>query len=68
MRRKMTFMVEHPLRKDLDKSDWQRIQEVIDRKIPDHNASIEELDAAKDVFYDAIAAQTQTHYGVITLQ
>lgn len=58
----------HPLRNTLEREDWQRIQEVIDGKIPEHNATLDEIEAAQDVFYDAIVAQQQTHYGVTTLQ
>lgn len=64
----MKHQTQHPLRETLTKEDWQRIQEVIDRTIPEHNATLEEIEAAHDVFYDAIAAQEQTHYGVTTLQ
>lgn len=58
----------HPLRNSLDKHDWKRIQEVIDKIIPEHNATVEELNAAYDVFYDAYVAVKQTHYGVTSLQ
>ena len=58
---------EHPLRKELNDSDWQRIQEVLDRKIPEHNATVEEIDAAHDILYDAIAAKMQTHESVPVL-
>lgn len=62
----MKYQTQHPLRNSLSKKDWKRIQEVIDRKHSD--ATTEELEAANDVFYDAIAANAQTHYGVTTLQ
>lgn len=56
----------HPLRDKLKDDDWQRIQEVIDRKHDD--ATVEEIEAANDVFYDAIACKMQTHLGVTTIQ
>ena len=61
-------MVEHPLRKKLSKDDWKRIQSVLDKELDESNATIEEIEAAHDVFYDAIAGAEQTHYGVTTLQ
>ena len=62
----MKHLTEHPLRKTLSKRDWKRIQAVIDREHDD--ATTEEILAAHDVFYDAVAAQTQTHLGSLTLQ
>lgn len=62
----MKYLTQHPLRDTLTKKDWKRIQEVIDHK--HSNATTDELEAANDVFYDAIASQSQTHYGVTTLQ
>jgi histidine ammonia-lyase len=62
----MKYLMEHPLRSTLSKKDWKRIQAAIDKK--HDNATLDEIEAAHDVFYDAIAAQTQTHYGVTTLQ
>lgn len=56
----------HPLRDTLTKEDWKRIQEVIDKK--HDNATLEEIEAANDVFYDAIAGAEQTHLGVTTVQ
>ena len=61
-------MKKHPLRDTLSKDDWVRIQEVIVHKIPEQNASLEEIDAATDILYDAIAGSTQTHLGVLSLQ
>lgn len=58
----------HPLRNTLTMDDWDRIQEVIDQKIPAHNATLDELDAARDVFFDAYAAQKQTHEGILSMQ
>lgn len=58
----------HPLRNSLDKHDWDRIQEVIDKSIPEHNATLEEIEAAQDVLYDAYVAVKQTHHGVTSLQ
>lgn len=60
-------MNEHPLRNDLSREDWQRIQKAIDTQCYDA-VSTDEIDAANDVFYDAIAGQKQTHLGVVTLQ
>lgn len=62
----MKHLTQHPLRDTLTTEDWQRIQRVIDREHDD--ATTEELDAAHDVFYDAIAAQSQTHPGSTVLQ
>lgn len=56
----------HPLRNELGPEDWERIQEVIDRK--HDNATVDEIEAAHDVFYDAVVAKLQTHDGVTTLQ
>lgn len=64
---KTKFMNQHPLRDDLCREDWKRIQTAIDTRCYDA-VSNEEVDAANDVFYDAIAGQKQTHLGVITLQ
>ena len=58
----------HPLRKSLNKEDWKRIQAVLDKELDESAATVEELEAAHDVFYDAIAGAEQTHSGVITLQ
>ena len=65
-RLRLNFMTEHPLRSDLKKSDWIRIQNVINGK--SDNATFDEIEAAHDVFYDAIAGESQTHLGVTTLQ
>lgn len=62
------YMTKHPLRNRLTKSDWKRIQDVIDDKIPNHNASLEEIDAASDVFHDAVVEQKQTHATKTRLQ
>ena len=56
----------HPLRNTLTEADWTRIQDAIDRKHDD--ATIEEIEAAADVLYDAIVAKLQTHDGITTLQ
>lgn len=65
---KTDFMNQHPLRKSLKKKDWKRIQSVIEGNLPDSKASSDELDAAHDVMFDAIAGHEQTHLGVTTLQ
>jgi hypothetical protein len=59
-------MTRHPLRNKLTKEDWRRIQDVIDGKHDD--ATADEIDAAHDVYYDAIAGAEQTHFGITTLQ
>lgn len=64
---KTKFMNTHPLRKVLEKSDWNRIQAAIDSEVYD-SVTDDELDAAHDVFYDAIAGKTQTHLGCVILQ
>ena len=64
----MSFMKQHPLRVELKKEDWQRIQKVIDRELDDSHATIDEINAAQDVFYDAIAGERQTHLGILILQ
>jgi histidine ammonia-lyase len=61
-------MTKHPLRKRLTKSDWERIQKVIDHELDITLATLDEIEAANDVFYDAIAGSKQTHYGVTTVQ
>ena len=64
----MTHQLEHPLRESLSDKDWRRIQKVLDKKIPESQATLEEIEAAHDVFYDAVAAKLQTHLGSLTLQ
>ena len=57
----------HPLRDRLTQEDWQRIQNALDTE--DYsNVTEDEIDAASDVFYDAIAGAEQTHLGVTTVQ
>lgn len=60
-------MTYHPLRDELSDMDWKRIQEAIDTECYD-NVTTEEIEAAHDVFYDAIAGKEQTHLGILTLQ
>lgn len=64
----MSRLLQHPLRESLTRKDWKRIQKVIDRKLDITMATLDEMDAANDVFYDAIAAFSQTHYGITTFQ
>lgn len=64
---KTAFMNEHPLRSELNREDWQRIQTAIDTKCYDA-VSADELDAATDLLYDTVAGEKQTHLGVVTLQ
>jgi len=61
------FMNQHPLRDELNREDWERIQTAIDTKCYD-SVTVDEIDAANDVFYDVIAGRKQTHLGVVTLQ
>lgn len=55
----------HPLREKLTIDDWNRIQEVLDGKHDD--ASIEELEAATDLFFDAMVTERQTHEGLLCI-
>jgi len=57
----------HPLRSTLTDDDWTRIQTAIDKNLT-HTVTDEELDAAHDVLFDAIAGKLQTHLGITTLQ
>jgi len=65
---KTTFMNYHPLRQELSKEDWTRIDKVLKNELDETNATTEEMVAAHDVFFDLIAGKTQTHLGVTTLQ
>jgi hypothetical protein len=65
---KSKHQMQHPLRGKLKKDDWKRIQKVLDKELDDSYATVEEIEAAHDVFYDAIAGDTQTHLGVTTIQ
>lgn len=66
---KQKFMTEHPLRKKMKREDWQRIDESIQANEPDDGlVTFEEYEAANDVFFDACAAEMQTHLGVYVLQ
>jgi hypothetical protein len=62
----MKHLLQHPLRDTLTDQDWQRIQGAINREHDE--VTIEEIAAAQDVFYDAIAGAQQTHLGSLTLQ
>lgn len=64
---KTEFMNEHPLRTELNREDWQRIQNALDTKCYDA-VSADEIDAATDLLYDTVAGEKQTHLGVVTLQ
>lgn len=63
----MTHMTQHPLRNDLTKEDWKRIQDAIENDKVEA-ASWDEIEAAHDILYDAIAGNKQTHLGSLTLQ
>lgn len=58
----------HPLRKTLTVEDWERIEQVMSGSTDSSFATAEELDAAYDVLYDAVAAEQQTHLGILSLQ
>ena len=58
---------QHPLRDELTRADWQRIQDALDAN-EYSKVSEDELDAAHDLLYDAIAGEQQTHLGVTTIQ
>jgi hypothetical protein len=58
---------QHPLRDTLTKEDWQRIQTAMDTDNLD-SITLDEIEAAHDVLYDAIAGAQQTHLGVTTIQ
>jgi hypothetical protein len=58
----------HPLRKKLTNKDWGRIDRVMKEELDITLASDEEIDAACDVLFDAIAAKKQTHLGVLSMQ
>jgi hypothetical protein len=60
------FMQRHPLRDTLKQEDWIRIHSALNGE--HDNVSLEEIDAAQDVFYDMIAGRDQTHLGILTLQ
>lgn len=64
----MAHLLAHPLRDSLSNKDWKRIQKVLDKKIAQTEATLEEIEAAHDVFYDAVAAKLQTHLGSLILQ
>jgi hypothetical protein len=57
---------EHPLRKSLTQEDWKRIQTAMETEDADA-VTDEEVDAAYDVLYDAVAGKMQTHYGILIM-
>lgn len=59
---------QHPLRKKLTMEDWERIDQVMQGSVDPSYATVEELDAAYDVLYDAVATEQQTHMGILSLQ
>lgn len=65
---KTDFMNQHPLRETLKKKDWKRIEEVMNGNLGSEKATADELDAAHDILFDAVASYEQTHLGVTTLQ
>lgn len=65
---KTDFMNQHPLRHTLKKKDWKRIEKVMNGDLSLEKATVEELDAAHDILFDAVASHEQTHLGVTTLQ
>jgi len=56
----------HPLRLNLSEEDWSRLDRIVQGS--EEECTAEELEAYSDWLYDEIAAQLQTHEGVITLQ
>ena len=61
-------MTYHPLRDTLKQKDWMRLAKIMNGSADTSKATTEEFQAASDVFYDKIAAVSQTHLGVYTLQ
>lgn len=64
----MKHQKQHPLRTQLTQKDWQRIQQTLNGELDETWATLEEIAAAHDVLYDAIAGRCQTHSGITTLQ
>ena len=57
---------QHPLRDSLTKEDLVRIQGAIDGEHDD--VTTDELEAAEDIFFDAVASRMQTHESILILQ
>ena len=68
MSKKLAFMKEHPLRESLSDDDLIRINQVMTKEVDLDFATVEELEAVYDMMYDYVAAESQTHPGITTLQ
>lgn len=68
MSKKSAFMKEHPLRQSLSDDDLIRINQVLEKEVDQDFATAEELEAVYDIMYDYVAAESQTHSGITTLQ
>lgn len=56
------------VKKEFDEIDAKRIQAVLDGKLDIEWVSSEELLVVQDKIYDRVAGESQTHYGVMTIQ
>jgi hypothetical protein len=54
----------HPI----DSMDLQRVQAVVNGKLNAKWVSTDEIDAVRDMMFDHIAAEKQTHLGSLVLQ
>ena len=55
----------HPHR--IDSTDLKRVQAVIDGKLDIDWVSTEEIDAVRDLIFNRVAAEKQTHLGSLTV-
>lgn len=55
----------HP--RQIHKIDLKRVQAVIDGKLDINWVSTEEIDAVRDIIYNKIAGEKQTHLGSLTV-
>jgi len=62
------YNLEHTLRSTWSEEDKQRISNAMQEDGELDTITMEEIEAVNDMLYDRIAAQTQTHYGITTLQ
>ena len=53
---------------DITDMDLKRVQAVLDGQLSSEWVSLEEVDAIKDKLYDVMVGNTQTHYGVLSIQ
>lgn len=56
----------HPLRHELSVEDWDRLDDFVAHG--KGNATLEEIEAYADWLFDEMAANLQTHEGVVSLQ